>query len=713
MTHRIKHSATLLFLFSGMALSGCAHLGTPRDSYQWLEGLRTPQSLQWVHQQNQKTRTTLEKDPHFKVFQKEVFDIIAAKDRIPKVTYRGGMVYNFWQDEHHVRGLWRRTSLFEYKKKHPLWQTLLDLDQLAAKEKQNWVWEGVRCLPRTFRHCLVFLSKGGKDAQVVREFDTRSKRFVKDGFYIKEAKSSVDWLNKDEILVGTDLGPGTMTRSGYPRQIRLLKRHQTLDNAPIILEGQAKDVTVDAQTIFGPKKATTILTVAHDFFSTTSYLWSAERGLQKIDKPDDAEIRNVFNGRLLISLRHEWKIDSQHDFAAGSLIDIDPDHPEQKPTLIYQPTARQSIQDIAVTRDSVFLSLLDNVKAKILEAKPGRPKWRLHETNIPANGSASFMTYSHLENVVIARFEGFLTPTRVLVAQSHAHRDAKFAPYRRLPDRFDSSPYMVEQLEATSKDGTKIPYFVVRSKTAKMDGSNPTLLYGYGGFEISLTPFYMGSRGKVWLQRGGVFVVANIRGGGEFGPAWHNAAIKDHRQRAFDDFAAVAQDLIQRGYTSPAHLAIEGGSNGGLLVSTELTQHPELFGAVVCLVPLTDMLHYTHLGAGASWIAEYGDPANSEMRKVLLKYSPYQNVSRQKTYPPIFIGSSTEDDRVHPAHARKLAARLIEYGHPVYYYENTEGGHSTAANLKERADLAALIYAFLDKTIMSEAPTSPKKPEKK
>lgn len=661
------------------------------DPYIWLEDVHGDKPLAWVKQENAKSLGQLKADPRYQANYDFVLGVLDAKDRIPYGGLDRGFVYNYWQDAAHPKGLWRRTSIADYEKAEPAWDVLLDLDKLAADEKENWVWKGAHCSPSRKR-CLINLSRGGGDAVVVREFDVASKSFVADGFTLKEAKSDIAMVDDDTVLFGTDFGPGSMTSSGYPRIVKVWKRGEKFETAKTLLEGKDSDVSVSATVLQDGETHQPVIVRAPSFFEAEYYLPGDHGAWWKIPLPLSAQLQGLFKGQLLVTLREDFTPPSGPKLSKGSLIAFSLKTVTAEKLspieVLYAPGLRASIEEVATGRDAIYLSVLNNVIGEVHALRLKDGKWSDHKLALPSGGTTSIISTNDYGSEVLFGFESFLKPSTLYFDNgSDQPKDIK-----ALPARFAAEGMETLQYEAASSDGVKIPYFVVRQRDVK--GPAPTILSGYGGFEISRTPAYSAGFGKLWVAKGGVYVVANIRGGGEFGPAWHEAALKTNRQKAFDDFAAIAADLIKRGISTPKQLGIVGGSNGGLLVSTVMTQHPELLGAVVCQVPLIDMIRYTKIGAGASWIAEYGDPADPKIADYIRSYSPYQNVKKNKKYPPVFFVTATSDDRVTPVHARKMAARMIEQGHEVLFYENTDGGHAAAANHKQSAEMSALTFVY-------------------
>jgi len=697
----VWRNAFALLRLALIALTHPAMAETPNleDPYLWLEDVQGERALQWVRERNAQTRAELQAQPDFDGMRTRIRQVLDSRDRIPAVTRRGAWLYNFWQDADHPRGLWRRTSMAEYRKAEPAWQVLLDLDALGRDEHESWVWAGAMCLRPADTRCLLKLSRGGGDATVVREYDLAARRFVDAGFSVAEAKTDIDWLDADTVLVATDLGAGSLTDSGYPRIVKRWRRGQPLREATTVFEVEPRDVAAGFTIDLTPGFERVVLQRQVDTWHDRLALLQGDRQVA-IDKPADAQL-SFWREHVLIALRSDWVVGGLTHRRGSLLLAPAAAYLAGKRDFVrlFEPTATRSLSSFATTRSRVVLDVLDNVASRIEEWRLDGPRWQRREVKAPFPGTIAVDT---LHDPMVERdewaesywvhYSDFLTPDSLLLA--HSGSDA-LQTVKTRPRFFDASGMRVEQHVVASKDGTRVPYFVVWPRGAKADGSNPTVLYGYGGFEVSLQPWYSGAFGTAWFDKGGVLVVANIRGGGEFGPAWHQAAVLAHKQRSYDDFIAVAQDLIARRITSPKHLAIEGGSNGGLLVGAVMLQRPELFGAVVCQVPLLDMHRYHRLLAGASWMAEYGDPEQPEQWSWIARYSPYQNVRKEQKLPHLLLITSTRDDRVHPGHARKMAARMLEQGHDVLYYENVEGGHGAAADNAQRADMMALEFSFL------------------
>ncbi|MBC3861233.1 S9 family peptidase [Undibacterium jejuense] len=665
-----------------------------QDPFLWLEDVTGEKALDWVKLRNQETRGKLDNDAGFLQLRGGLQVILDSKDRIPGITKMGNAVYNFWTDAEHPRGVWRKTTLEEYRKTEPKWETVLDIDALAKTEKENWVFKNSQCREPAYDRCLIELSRGGADAVTLREFDLQKKQFVKNGFNLPEAKMTVDWRDLNTVFIATDFGKNTLTESGYPRLVKEWKRGTPLTAAKLILEGKTTDMSVAASDISHAGQHHELVQRQIDFYSSEQYL--REHGkLKKLAVPAQSDL-GFFEDQLLITLREAWTL-SGKAYPSGSVLAINFaafQKGDRNFNTLFEPSDSTSFTGITATRHYLLLQALDNVKSNLKEWSLKDGKWVMREVALPTLGSVNVTPMdAEKSDDYLLSYSDYLTPSVYLLAQGGNDQRTIL---KSAPAFFDASPYETVQQFATSSDGSKIPYFVIKRKTIAYDGNNPTLLYGYGGFQISLTPSYSGSLGKAWLEKGGVYVVANIRGGGEFGPRWHQAALKENRQRAYDDFAAVAKDLISSKITSPQHLGAMGGSNGGLLAGVALTQHPELFNAVVSQVPLLDMQRFNKLLAGASWMGEYGNPDIAEEWAHIKNYSPYQNVKADTSYPNVLFITSTRDDRVHPGHARKMAAKMLEQGHKnVWYFENTEGGHGGAANNTQRADMSAITYTFL------------------
>ncbi len=666
------------------------------DPFIWLEDVHSERALTWVRAQNALTQHELGTSPDFKPVYDRLLAIYDSKARIPAVTKQGDFYYNFWRDAQHVRGLWRRTTLSEYRKESPAWETVLDLDALAAAEKENWVWKGSIWLRPDNARCLLNLSRGGGDAVVVREFDVPSKSFVADGFYLPEGKTNVAWRSRDSVYVGTDFGPGSQTDSGYARIVKEWRRGTPLAAARTVFEGATTDVSISARVSdrFGFHRE--FIRRAITFYSGETHLRVGEKFV-KLDLPVDALV-DTFKEFITITLRSPWAVGGR-TYAAGALLAAPWDSflaGHRDFDVLFAPAPRTSLVGVTTTREHLILTELDNVRSRLSLLTRAGSAWQRTPLPVPEFGTVSVSSIDEDSDDYFLNVTGFLTPSSLYLGKIGREQRELL---KQLPAFFNSDGLAVSQHEAVSADGTRVPYFQVSRAGLKLDGSHPTLLYGYGGFEISMTPAYSAGSGAAWLERGGVYVLANIRGGGEFGPLWHQAALKENRQRAYDDFIAIGEDLIKRRVTTTPHLGVMGGSNGGLLVGVMLTQRPDLFGAVVCQVPLLDMQRYSQLLAGASWMGEYGNPAVPGEWSYISRYSPYHNVRPGVIYPRVLFTTSTRDDRVHPGHARKMAAKLDAQKANFLYYENIEGGHGGAANNQQSAYMHALAYTFLLKQL--------------
>ena len=664
----------------------------------YLEEVEGERALEEVRAWNTRSLERLKADPRYQAMYEDALEILNSQDKIAYVTQRGEHLYNFWQDADHVRGLWRRTTLDSYTSDDPDWETVIDFDRLAETEDANWVYKGVTCLAPEYRHCIVNLSDGGKDAVVRREFDAVSKTFVEDGFVTEESKGTIDWLDEDYVVVAVDFGEGTMTDSGYPRIAKLWRRGTPLSEAVTLGEGETTDVGY-WPGVFETEDSTREILVSRSktFYDSEYYHVPLVDGVPqapvRVPVPEKADLGGLFGDQMLVSLNEDWRGFESGDLVSFALSDFTDDGEIGDIHLVVRPDARSSLGGYGITADKVLVNLTTDVKGRIEAFDWNGEAWTSAPVGLPENGSTNIVGTSDKSSIAFVTAENYLQPDTLFMIDTSGELAPE--PLKSLPTWFDSSDMVAEQFFAESRDGTRVPYFVVRAKDTPMDGSNATLLYGYGGFEIPINPSYSATRGKLWLERGGVFVVANIRGGGEYGPSWHQAGLKTERQRIYDDFIAVAQDLIDKGVTTPEHLGIEGGSNGGLLMGVMVTQRPDLFGAAIIAVPLLDMMRYHTLLAGASWMGEYGDPEDPVEGAFLRRISPYHNLREGEDYPEVFLVTSTKDDRVHPAHARKFAKRMEDQGHDCLYYENIDGGHSAAANLAETANRLALQHVYL------------------
>lgn len=672
------------------------------DPYIWLEDKDGAKPLAWVEGENKRTLARLQSDPRYKAFYQEALAIASAKDRIPMPSQRGGRILNFWRDADHPQGYWRATTAESYATASPQWTTLLDLDQLSMAEGKKWVWKGASCLQPDERYCLVALSEGGEDAIEYREFDLQTGQFVANGFRLPTSKQGAAWVDRDTLLVSRDWGPGTLTDSSYPFVVKEVKRGQPLDQAREVFRGDKTDqLGTYAEVLHDADGNRAVLIERRQtFFGGDKHILGSDGRLVKLDVPNRAFTVGLVKGQLAFTTQDPWGSLPAGSIAAAPLAEV------QKgsftPTVVFAPNSRQSVDGATVTRSTILANVYDNVRGRAMTFTPGPNGWTATRLQLPDNLAVDLASATEDSDTAFVTVTGFLDPTTLWQVDASGRAAPK--SLKSLPARFNAATHVVEQFEATSSDGTKVPYFVVRPKDAPLNGSTPTIMTAYGGFNISNTPSYAATVGKLWLERGGAYVLANIRGGGEFGPAWHNAGRKTKRQLIYDDFAAIGRDLVARKITSPAKLGIYGGSNGGLLMGVQFNQQPDLWRAVTIQVPLLDMVRYEQIAAGASWVDEYGSVSNPEERAFLQKISPYHNIRRSGVnYPEPYIWTTTKDDRVGPQHARKFAARLKEYGLPYLFYEDTAGGHSGDADVEQGARLQALQMTYFAQKLMGEA----------
>ncbi|HWA88517.1 MAG TPA: prolyl oligopeptidase family serine peptidase [Rhizomicrobium sp.] len=689
------------FAFGLAVLASTAAIAADDDPNLWLSDIHGEKAQAWVKEHNAKSEALLKADPRYAQYHAAILKSLDTKDRIPLGNLDHGKLYNFWQDGEHVRGLWRRAAMAEYRKADPKWQVLLDVDKLDAAEHKDWVFQGAEC-GKTEARCLVRLSPGGGDAAEVREFDPKTQHLLADGFTLAASKGSAAYVDDDTVLFATDFGPGSMTVSSYPRIIKLWHRGQSLADAKTVFEGKSEDIAVRPFVIHGPggltnARATVLVEHGISFFAQEYYFMRADGGTVKLPLPDDANLQGGTRGNLILTLRSDWTIDKT-TYPRGALVAFPlgqflKSGKMPHVALLAAPDAHGTIDSVSTGEGAVYASIFHDVTGAIHVFRPGKGKWSDTTLALPKGGSTTAVAADDWGPGALFTYESFLTPPTLY--------DDKARAIKSQSPLFDASNMVSEQFWVTSSDGVKVPYFLIHRKDIAK-GQVPTILYSYGGFELALTPWYWndGHRpldaGQVWLSKGGAIAVANIRGGGEFGPAWHQAALKANRQKAFDDFAAVGKDLETRGFTTPEHLGIVGASNGGVLTTVTMTQHPELLHAVVCQRPLVDMLRYTHFGAGASWVEEYGDPDKPEDRAYIEKYSAYQNVKPDVKYPSILFITETTDDRVTPIWARMMAAKMEAQGHDgVLFDESAEGGHGPGSTNAAQADMWALSYVYL------------------
>ncbi|HHL31863.1 MAG TPA: S9 family peptidase [Oceanospirillales bacterium] len=673
---------------------------TAKDNYLWLENIDGKESMNWVTLHNKITDDKLRGNKLYKELYTQALSVLNNKSRLPAITQNGKWLYNLWQDELHPRGVYRKTTLKQFKKDKPRWQTVLDMDKYSEKHGQNYDFHGMRCLPPKGVDCLVFLSPGGSDAIEVREFDLKKKKFIKDGFNVPLAKTQISWIDKNSVFIGTEFGKDSMTDSGYPRTVRIWKRNSPLSAAKIIYTADKTAMSTRAQRIDNDLQFD-LLTDNTSFWLNNKYQ-IRDGEIIALAIPKSATISGIYHNKLVLSLKQDWQF-NQQNFIQGEIVLVDISLLRGEPGTIesiIKPDGSTVIDGVNVTSQGLLITILEDVKAKLCRyQKQDDGQWLIQTIAFPDNGAISISSVDDETGDFFVQYESFITPPSLYYVNS---KNLEAELIKQQAESFDGSQFKVQQFFTQSVDGTKVPYFVVMHKNIKFDGKNPTHIFSYGGFRNTLTPSYSGSYealsgayGKLWLERGGVFVLANIRGGGEYGPAWHQAALLKNRHKAFEDFEAVARDLFKRNITSAEHLGIEGRSNGGLLVTATMTRHPEYYGAVVCGAPLIDMQRYNKLLAGASWMGEYGNPDEAEMWEYIKTYSPYQNVDPSVKYPPIFFYTSTRDDRVHPGHARKMAAKMLDLGNSVDYFENIEGGHHGFSTNEQLAHRLALSYTHL------------------
>jgi prolyl oligopeptidase len=692
----------------GAALAIVATFGmavAEEDPNLWLEEVESDAALNWVRSQNERSLEVLEGDARFDDLYQEALSILNSDARLPLGQIHNGSVYNFWQDETHIRGLWRRADVERYRNGEPDWETLIDFDALAKTEGENWIKGQIACLSPAYRHCMVELSDGGKDAAYWREFDLETKTFVDSGFYLPEAKSWLSWVDADTLLVATDWGADALTTSGYPRQVRRWVRGASMDDAEIIMTVGVDDVWAFPLVEHDGDETYEFILRGPSFFEREYHQIGADGALAKLPLPLNADMQGVLDGVAIFLLREDWAYRGR-DYAQGALIGYDLKSGDVEN--VFTASDSQSIESVGVGKSNLIVQYLDDVSGKATRiSRRKKGGWKSKEIKLPTNGVVAIVSAGGGTDDAMVSFENLTTPDSLfyVTAKNKVSKVAETAPF------YDATGVVVQQRFATSADGTKVPYFIMGQDAVLKQGNAPTIQYGYGGFLAPILPVYYAEpsrpqhgalAGLMWVKRGGVMVLSNIRGGSEYGPRWHEAALKENRQRAFDDFIAISEDLIETGVTSPSRLGIIGRSNGGLLMGAMLTQRPELYAAIDIGVPLFDMKRYNKLLAGASWMGEYGNPDIPEEWAYISKYSPYQNLKAGQPYPKVLIYTSTKDDRVHPGHARKAAARLAELGYDFYYYENIEGGHGGTANQDQLAYRTALEYVYFIRQLMGE-----------
>lgn len=687
---------------AGIALNNAIQSET--EALEWLEVVEGEKALEFAREMNARSLARLTADPRYEALNRQALEVLQSEARIPMVSVRNGALWNFWRDAEHVNGIWRKTSRESYATESPDWDVVLDVDALSAAEGRNWVWRGADCLAPAYERCMLTLSDGGSDAAVRREFDLNTRAFVDGGFEIAETKGSTAWIDRDTLLIATALDSAEATSSGYPFVVKRWTRGTPIEQADVVIKGSQSDVGVWPARFEQPDGEAFMMAVrAVTFFETEYFLLpeAAKAAPMSLPLPRKSTPALLFDGQLVFSIQQDWTpSEGGPTYPTGSVLSLDMETFAASGELprievVFTPNERQSTDGIAATREHLLMVVNDNVVSGLQTFTHSASGWSSTAVATPENASLSIVTADEQSDLAYISAEGFLQPETLYRLTA----DMALEPAKAGPAWFDTAGYEVIQREAVSSDGTLIPYFIVRDK--RVEGPQPARLYAYGGFQVSLTPSYSGTMGRLWLEHGGIHVLANIRGGGEFGPAWHQAGLRTQRQNIYDDLIAVAEDLIASGFTTSEQLAVQGGSNGGLLTGVMYTQRPDLWGAVISQVPLLDMLRFHLLLAGASWQDEYGFPdENPEERDFLRSISPLHNVDSGTTYPPLFLLTSTKDDRVHPGHARKMAYLLEQLGKDVLYYENIEGGHSAAANLKEAARRIALEYTFLMQELM-------------
>ncbi|MCX8473478.1 MAG: prolyl oligopeptidase family serine peptidase [Sediminibacterium sp.] len=685
----LKFKLIILILLSSLSQS----IQAQQDKYQWLENVDSPLALDFVNTQNKATLKILTNQKDYKSIYDKSLEIYNSSEKIAYPTIHGKYVYNFWKDKNHERGIWRRCLLDDYTSGNIQWETLIDIDELSKKDNIKWVYKGASGLFPNYNKFLISLSNGGGDAIYIKEFDADQKEFIKNGFILDESKGGASYLDENTLIVSTDFGKGTMTTSGYPKQSKLWKRGSLIKDASLIYDGQNADVGDWGGVLRDDLKSYIFINRAITFFTSQYLIWMDNK-IITLDLPEDCTLNGILHNQLIVQLKSDWTVNT-NTYKIGTLLSLNFTEllkGNKEIQVIIEPDTFSSISEISTTKNNLLVNLLNNVISQLHIYSFNNGKWSSKKVAAPDYGNISIISTDEFSDQYFFDFQNFITPTTLYAADASLN-SAK--PIKSLPAFFDGSKYEVFQFKATSKDGTLIPYFVVSPKGMKKDGNNPTLIEAYGGFEVSYQPYYLSTTGFAWLEKGGVCVIANLRGGGEYGPKWHHAGMKEKRQNVFDDLYAVSEDVIVKKITSSKHLGILGGSNGGLLVGVAFTQRPELYNAVVCEVPLLDMKRYNKLLAGASWMDEYGNPDISEEWEYIKKYSPYQNVKMGINYPEVFFTTSTRDDRVHPGHARKMVAKMIDLGYKIFYYENTEGGHAGSSTNEQRAKEKALIFSYL------------------
>lgn len=693
----IKSILHLIIIIIGMvAFSSCTPtpepVATDEDPFLWLEEVESEASLNWVKSKNQISDERLKANPLFAQLEQSYLEAFNDKDKIAYPSIVGNYAYNLWKDETNERGLWRRMPLADYKAGKQEWETVLDIDALAAAENRKWVFAGADWLSPDNKLCLLSLSDGGTDENIIREFNAETKTFVEGGFTFPSSKGGVTWIDENTLFVGRNFGAGSLTNSGYPRQLKLHKRGESLEDAKLVFETDTTSVAAYGFSYTDNESKKVFVYNLIAFYNVELYMLDGEE-TKRIEIPKDAEIAGLHKNQMVLSLQSDWAV-GENTFTKGSVVSFDLDPfmaGDRNINKMYEPDATSSFSSLSECKDFVVVNIMDNVQSKLVKFTWEDGEWVSSALDAPALGSIYIRSTSKESNEYFFIYSNLITPSTLYVAD-----DKGMAVVKKLKDNFNADNLVAEQFSATSKDGTQIPYFVVHKADMELNGTNPTMIYAYGGFNVAEQPDYDSRVGIGWLEQGGVYVLANIRGGGEFGPSWHQAAKKENRQNAYDDFYAVTEDVIAKKISSPENLGAFGWSNGGLLAGVVYTQRPDLYSAVVVGAPLLDMKRYSKLLAGASWMGEYGNPDVPEEWEYIKKYSPYHNLSADKKYPEVFFVTSTKDDRVHPGHARKMAALMESMEHPYLYHETIEGGHGAASTNAQQAYNWAAIYTYFN-----------------
>ena len=700
MVARLALAAALVFAAAPITAQG----SDAEDPYIWLEEIQGERALAKVDQWNADTEAVLTAQAEYplaKAWARQILDDtrqIAMPDAI-----MGDQVTNLWRDADNPRGLWRTATLQSYLAGAPEWRTLIDVDQLGEDEGQSWVWHGANCLAPEYTRCLVSLSPGGTDADVVREFDIATGAFVEGGFTLPEAKSNVAWYDENTLFVGTDEGAGSLTDSGYPRLVKLWERGTDFAQARLIAEGEQTDISMNGFSVLDGETRYRFVRRGPSFWTSEYALVTDNGDTVPLPLPEDAEFEAVLGGFVIGKLNSPMETSAGTEqpgaLLAWSLDDV-LDGGDPQPFAVFRPSETQAVEQVAASENKLWVKVLDDVSGKLIELTPDATGWTERAMDLPANSTIQIAETSGTGDTAFVTVESMLTPPTLYAVPSEGEPVAIASE----PAQFDASKFSVEQKFATSKDGTKVPYYLVRPAGA--EGPLPTLIHAYGGFRAAQTPKYLtaepyrsGPLGLFWVESGNAYVLANIRGGGEYGPRWHEDALREKRQNSFDDFHAVADDLVANRLASPGRIAASGRSNGGVLVGAVANQRPDLYGAIISGSPLIDMKRYNKLLAGASWMAEYGNPDVPADWAFMREWSPYQNMRDTPDVPAAFYYLSTLDDRVHPGHARKAAAKHEAWGQTFYYHEYREGGHSVGSDHEEDAKRAALLLAYLNREI--------------